>query len=100
MSIDAGRSCPLWGDAMRYVRVTVRHQPDAGQQTTSQFSYPEVLGHTDVATARDFAFRALGEGNFKKGIIRVVFPEVTGTAFRFERAGLMGHNLVHTPERL
>jgi hypothetical protein len=85
---------------MRYVRVTILHQPDAGQQATSHFSYPELLGHTDVATARDFAFRALGEGQFKQGIAKVAFPGGTGTAFRFERRGLMGFDLVHTPERL
>jgi hypothetical protein len=85
---------------MRYVRVTVLHQPDAGQPTSSHFSYQELLGHTDVATARDFAFRALGEGQFQRGVATVVFPGGAGAAFRFERRGLMGLDLVHTPGRL
>ena len=79
---------------MRYVRVTILHRPDAGQQSSSHFSYPEPLGHADVVTARDFAFRALGEGNFQKGFVTVAFPQVAPYAFRFERAGLVGHTLV------
>ena len=85
---------------MRYVKVTVLHQPDAGQQTSSHFSYPDLLGYADVATARDFAFRALGEGQFQQGVATVVFPGGAGVAFRFQRRGLMGLDLVHTPGRL
>jgi hypothetical protein len=84
---------------MRYVRVTILHRPDAGQQSSNHYSYPEHLGHTDVVTARDFAFRALGEGNFQKGSVKVVFPESAPYTFLFERMGLMGHNLVQTQEQ-
>jgi hypothetical protein len=81
---------------MRYVRVTILHRPDAGQQSSSQFSYPDHLGHSDIVTARDFAYRALGEGNFQKGFVTVAFPQAAPHAFRFERAGLVGHTLVET----
>jgi hypothetical protein len=81
---------------MRYVRVTILHRPDAGQQSSSHFSFPELLGHSDMVTAREFAFRALGEGDFRKGFVTVVFPHVAPYAFRFERAGLAGHTLVET----
>ena len=81
---------------MRYVRVTILHRPDAGQQSSSQFSYPEHLGHSDILTAREFAFRALGEGNFQKGSLKVAFPQAAPYTFRFERAGLVGHHLIQT----
>ena len=78
---------------MRYVRVTVQHHPDAGQQSSSHFNYQEPLGHTDVTTARQFAFRALGDGNFRKGFIKVVFAEGPHRHFRFERMGIAGFSL-------
>lgn len=83
---------------MRYAKVAILHQPDAGQHSKSHFSYPELLGHTDEATAREFAFKALDEGPFKKGIIKVVFPQAATYAFRFERMGLIGYNLFPTHE--
>jgi hypothetical protein len=83
---------------MRYISVTILHQPDAGQHTKAHFSFHNGLGQSDVATARDFAFRALGEGYFQKGIIKVVFPHAATYAFRFERMGLMGYNLTQTHE--
>jgi hypothetical protein len=81
---------------MRYVRVTILHRPDSGQQSSSHFSYPELLGHSDMVTARDFAFRALGESDFQKGFVTVAFPQLAPYTFRFERAGLVGHTLVET----
>lgn len=78
---------------MRYVRVTVLHQPDAGQHSSSHFSYQEALGHADLATARQFAFNALGEGKFQKGLITVVFAQGPRYHFRFERMGVLGFNL-------
>jgi hypothetical protein len=86
------------GRPMPYVSVTILHQPDAGRQTSSHFSYHEPIGHTDVVTARDFAFKAISEGDFQKGMIKVVFPQRAPYAFRFERMGLMGYNLIQTQE--
>jgi hypothetical protein len=57
------------------------------------------LGHTDVTTAKQFAFKALGEGNFQKGLMRVVFPRAVSYYFRFERMGLMGFNLTQAQEQ-
>ena len=83
---------------MRYISVTILHQPDAGQHTKGHFSFHDGLGEADVATARDFAFRALGKGHFKKGIVKVVFPHAATYAFQFERMGLLGYNLTPTHE--
>ncbi len=85
---------------MRYIGVTVLHQPDAGQHSKKHFSYQEPLGQTDEVTAREFAFRALAEGQFHKGLIQVVFPQAASYSYRFERMGLMGFNLRPTQEHL
>lgn len=84
---------------MRYVRVTVLHQPDAGQHSTSHFSYQEPVGHADLATARQFAFSALGEEKFQKGFVRVGFAEAARYCFRFERRGVFGFELTQAQER-
>ncbi len=84
---------------MRYVNVTIVHQPDAGQYSSEHFAYPDVLGHTDETTAREFAFKALDEGNLRNGRIRVAFPEGPSYSFRFVRMGLMGYNLIQTSEQ-
>jgi hypothetical protein len=84
---------------MRYVHVTIVHQPDAGQYSKGHFAYPDVLGHTDETTAREFAFKALDEGEFRKGLIRVAFPEGPSYSFRFVRTGLMGYNLIEASEQ-
>lgn len=81
---------------MHYLKVTILHQPDAGQHSSRHFSYQELLGHTDLATAREFAFKALAEGNFQKGFVKVVFPQAADYAFQFERTGLIGYNLTQT----
>jgi len=83
---------------MNHVKVTIHHQPDAGQPSSSHFSYQELLGHTDVTTAGEFAFKALAEGTFLKGCIDVAFPEAASYSFRFERKGLMGYSLTPTHE--
>jgi len=84
---------------MNHVKVTIHHQPDAGQPSSSHFSYQELLGHTDVTTAQHFAFKVLGEEHFQKGFIRVVFPQAVSYYFRFERMGLMGFNLTQAQEQ-
>ncbi len=78
---------------MRYIKVTVVHQPDAGQHSSRRFTYPELLCRTDEATAREFAFKALAEDGFQKGLITVNFPEASGYSFWFERTGLVGYEL-------
>jgi len=78
---------------MRYVAVTIHHEPDAGQHSSSHFSYQDFLGHTDLVTVRGFAFKALAEEHFLKGRIEVVFPEAASRFFRFERMGLVGYKL-------
>jgi hypothetical protein len=84
---------------MRYVKVTTVHQPDAGQFSNRHFAYPDFLGHTDETTAREYAFKALDEGNLRTGLIRVAFPEGAGYSFRFVRMGLMGYNLTQTQDQ-
>jgi hypothetical protein len=84
---------------MRYVKVTTVHQPDAGQYSNGHSAYPDLLGHTDETTAREFAFKTLDEGNLRKGLIRVAFPEGASYAFRFVRMGLMGYDLSQTQEQ-
>ena len=86
----------LSGAAMRYIKVTVLHQPDAGQSSTSHFTYPVSLGRSDEDTAGEFAFQALGGQDYQKGFIRVAFPQTAAYYFRFERAGIMGYNLTRT----
>lgn len=81
---------------MRYVKVTILHQPDAGQHSTRRFTYPELLGHTDETTGREFAYKALAEGNFRIGRITVTFPEASVHPYRFERTGLLGYKLTRT----
>ncbi len=84
---------------MHYVKVTIFHQPDAGQHSSSRFTYQDLLDNTDASTAREFAFKALGEGNARKGRITVVFPETASFSFRFERAGLVGYKLTRTRDQ-
>jgi len=81
---------------MRNIQVTVDHQPDAGQQSRRHFSLQDPLDQTDAPTAREFAFKALAEGGFQKGLIHVVFPQAASYSFRFERAGLVGYRLAPT----
>lgn len=83
---------------MRHVRVTLAHRPDAGQQSGSQFVYPDPLTVTDVTTAREFAFKALAEEPLQKGHLTVAFPAAASFSFRFERSGLVGYSLTLTPE--
>lgn len=83
---------------MSYVRVTVLHRPDAGQHSSSHFNYQEPLGHADLATARQFAFSALGEGKFQKGFVRVVFAQAARYYFRFERRGVFGFELTQAQD--
>ena len=84
---------------MRYVKVTIVHQPDAGQFSNGHFAYPDFLGHADETTAREYAFKALDDGLLQKGLIRVSFPEGPGYSFRFVRMGLMGYNLTQTQDQ-
>ena len=79
---------------MRHVSVLVSNFPDAGRETRSHFSYQNALERSDLDTAREFTFQALGEGSFQKGDVRVVFPEKVTYHFRFERAGIMGYTLI------
>lgn len=82
---------------MRHVRVTLVHQPDAGQKSGRQFIFQDPLDVTDLATAREFAFKALAEGSPQKGHLTVAFPEAASFSFRFERTGLIGYSLTPTP---
>jgi len=84
---------------MRYVKVTTVHQPDAGQCSSGHCAYPDLLGHTDEATAREYAFKALDQGILRQGLIRVAFPEGADYSFRFVRMGLMGYNLTQSQDR-
>lgn len=59
---------------MRYVSVMVSHFPDAGRETRNHFSYTTALACSDLDTAREFAFQALGEGSYQKGHVQVVSP--------------------------
>lgn len=74
-------------------RITVLHQPDAGQPGTSHFTSQTSTGRADEDTAREFAFQALDSQHFRKGFIRVAFPEAGAYYFRFERTGVMGYSL-------
>jgi hypothetical protein len=87
------------GKAMGHVKVTILHQPDAGQYSCRHFTYEALRGDTDLVTAREFAFRALGEGNFRKGLLQVTFPEAGSYSFRFERMGLAGYQLIPAQEQ-
>lgn len=84
---------------MRYVKVSIVHQPDAGHHTRSHVTYPDVLGQADLVTAREFAFRALAEGDLRRGRITVTFPESASYSFRFERRGLVGYELSLTRDQ-
>jgi hypothetical protein len=77
----------------------VIHSPDAGRETRSHFSYKNALERSDLDTAREFAFQALGDGSFQKGEVRVVFPEKAIYHFHFERAGIMGYHLTQTRQQ-
>lgn len=78
---------------MRYVSVMVSHFPHAGRETRSHFSYTNALDCSDLNTAREFAFRAVGEGSYQQGHVRVVFPDIATYQFHFERAGIVGYHL-------
>jgi hypothetical protein len=78
---------------MCYVQVTVEHRPDAGQRSSRRFTFEEPLGLADEPTARGFAFEALAQDDFRKGLVRVSFPQAASYSFRFERAGLVGYRL-------
>ncbi len=84
---------------MRYVQVTVDHQPDAGQRSRHRFTFQEPLDQTDALTAREHAFKALAEGDFRNGVIHVLFPQAANYSFRFERAGLMGYTLTRRQDQ-
>jgi len=84
---------------MGYVKVTILYQPDAGQYSSRNLHYQDLLGHNDLTTARDFAFKALAEESVEKGFVKVVFTQAATYSFRFERMGLMGYNLTQTQKQ-
>jgi hypothetical protein len=69
-----------------------------GQYRSRRFTYQDNLVQ-EMASARDFAFKALSEGNFLKGFICVHFQQAASYTFRFERTGLLGYRLAPTQDQ-